>query len=570
MRRAAGSQLRGLRLAGELLAAEASTSGRGAATGAAACAGAGSGGSLVAACRGLHLAPASRWLRQPAPGWQTAAAGGAKPLPRPRLRAEFGTRASRRGRGGTGLPPAAAAAAAAAAGWAGGAYLPSRWAAARRQLAQRLEWVLGRGYHAREAFFNAVYMQPNWSKSLLLLLAERVTRGDPRFAWCYSTPVAESEEQLCEQPAEEGGSLSALQRARRAAASLLRLACLLALFAPVVLTAPLVGDFLGISRARWLRLLRWTLERAGPAFIKWGQWAATRHDLFPPDFCSELELLHTQPAVLVETFEAGTHISAYVARGAGAPHNSELAKLGARTMLHMMIVDNLIHADLHPGNILVTLDWPFGGANRLVRLGRRLAVAAGLQGAVDWLDGWQRAKLVLLDAGMAMRLTPEDQRNMFGLFEAFAEMDGSRLAHWALRFSGEEQSCPDPAAFVSDVASFFERLTAESAATGATHGADALAEVLELVRTHAVNMPGHICATVVTTMVLEGWSNKLDPNHSTLQGERAAAPQVKRMVKATKGGLLGQLTEVMMRGELAADSEVMERVVLLEPALVRV
>lgn len=30
------------------------------------------------------------------------------------------------------------------------------------------------------------------------------------------------------------------------------------------------------------------------AFIKWGQWAATRHDLFPPDLCSELELLHSQ------------------------------------------------------------------------------------------------------------------------------------------------------------------------------------------------------------------------------------------------------------------------------------
>lgn len=36
------------------------------------------------------------------------------------------------------------------------------------------------------------------------------------------------------------------------------------------------------------------LEAAGPAFIKWGQWAATRHDLFPPDFCAILELLHTQ------------------------------------------------------------------------------------------------------------------------------------------------------------------------------------------------------------------------------------------------------------------------------------
>jgi hypothetical protein len=46
--------------------------------------------------------------------------------------------------------------------------------------------------------------------------------------------------------------------------------------------------------------------------------------------------------------------------------------------------------------------------------------------------------------------------------------------------------------------------------------------------------------------------------------------EVKRMVAAAKGGLLGQLTEVLRRGELAADSEVMERVVLLEPALVRV
>lgn len=37
--------------------------------------------------------------------------------------------------------------------------LPSRWAEASRQLRDKAEWVLGRGYHAREAFINAVYMQ---------------------------------------------------------------------------------------------------------------------------------------------------------------------------------------------------------------------------------------------------------------------------------------------------------------------------------------------------------------------------------------------------------------------------
>lgn len=39
---------------------------------------------------------------------------------------------------------------------------------------------------------------------------------------------------------------------------------------------------------------RRAVERAGPAFIKWGQWAATRRDLFPPDLCAELQRLHTQ------------------------------------------------------------------------------------------------------------------------------------------------------------------------------------------------------------------------------------------------------------------------------------
>ena len=42
------------------------------------------------------------------------------------------------------------------------------------------------------------------------------------------------------------------------------------LFSPCLFLAPIcVG--LGIGWLRWVRLLRWCLERAGPAFIKWGQ-----------------------------------------------------------------------------------------------------------------------------------------------------------------------------------------------------------------------------------------------------------------------------------------------------------
>lgn len=74
----------------------------------------------------------------------------------------------------------------------------------------------------------------------------------------------------------------------------LRAVYLVILFSPCIAMAPLVGYF-GIKfRKTWIRVVRLTLEKAGPAFIKWGQWAATRPDLFPQDLCSELAEFQTK------------------------------------------------------------------------------------------------------------------------------------------------------------------------------------------------------------------------------------------------------------------------------------
>ena len=37
----------------------------------------------------------------------------------------------------------------------------------------------------------------------------------------------------------------------------------------------------------------WCIQKAGPTFIKLGQWASTRPDLFPPKTCSMLSILHS-------------------------------------------------------------------------------------------------------------------------------------------------------------------------------------------------------------------------------------------------------------------------------------
>ena len=62
----------------------------------------------------------------------------------------------------------------------------------------------------------------------------------------------------------------------------------------------------------------------------------------------EMIPLHRQ----VESFEEGQLISRYV-NNPGNPHNVKLAGIGLDSYLKMLLKDNFIHADLHPGNILV-------------------------------------------------------------------------------------------------------------------------------------------------------------------------------------------------------------------------
>ena len=59
-----------------------------------------------------------------------------------------------------------------------------------------------------------------------------------------------------------------------------------------------------------------------------------------------------QDSVLVETFEEGRPIMEYIENG-DHPLNKPLAKIVVTTILKMMLIDHRIHADLHPGNILV-------------------------------------------------------------------------------------------------------------------------------------------------------------------------------------------------------------------------
>lgn len=62
--------------------------------------------------------------------------------------------------------------------------------------------------------------------------------------------------------------------------------------APLFISAPVVILLNGEEmKKRWFSLLVRTLEQCGPVWVKFGQWAATRRDLFPENLCDQLSQL---------------------------------------------------------------------------------------------------------------------------------------------------------------------------------------------------------------------------------------------------------------------------------------
>lgn len=421
---------------------------------------------------------------------------------------------------------------------------------------------------------------------------------------------------------------------------LLRAIHLAILFLPSIAMAPLADSLGAEFRKAWVHVVHLTLEKAGPAFIKWGQWAATRPDLFPRDLCAELTKLHAKapahsfyytrktvenafgrklpeiftkfeeepvasgsiaqvhrailkyrypgrqmkqpivvavkvrhpgvgeairrdftiinfvskianfipplkwlrldesvqqfavfmmsqvdlareaaqlsrfiynfrrwkdvsfprplyplvhPAVLVETYEHGESVMHYVDELEGHERlKSALAHIGTHALLKMLLVDNFIHADMHPGNILVRVPERKPSNNQLFS---------------------SRPHVIFLDVGMTAELSKRDRTNILDFFKAVALRDGRTASECMLRLS-KQQNCPNPKAFIEDVEKAFTSW--DSPDGDSIQPAECMQQLLEQVRRHKVNIDGNVCTVIVTTLVLEGWQHKLDPEYDVM------------------------------------------------------
>ena len=118
----------------------------------------------------------------------------------------------------------------------------------------------------------------------------------------------------------------------------------------------------------------------------------------------------TTPSLLVESFEEGVPLAHYLTHP--SPYNSTLANLGILGLLHMLLVDNFLHADLHPGNILVRESVPCR-----IPLSKSVSHRTFCRHDVH-------PQLIFLDTGLVTQFEDSQKQNFIDIFVALAHGDG--------------------------------------------------------------------------------------------------------------------------------------------------
>jgi aarF domain-containing kinase len=244
----------------------------------------------------------------------------------------------------------------------------------------------------------------------------------------------------------------------------------------------------------------------------------------------------------------------------------------------MLLLDNFVHADLHPGNILVKFYKPTTGfilrsiissifnseppidpvktseadeivtrLNHLYKHGTPSDWTSALNHLQE--EGYQ-PELVFLDAGLVTTLSENNRRNFLELFRSIALFDGYTAGQLMISRSSAPQLAIDPETFALKMQHLVLSVKAKTFSLGQIRISDVLTQVLRFVREHHVKMEGDFVNTVISVLLLEGIGRQLDPDMDLF---KSALPIFRRLGRqVTAKDAIADINQEGTRGSTGA------------------
>lgn len=264
----------------------------------------------------------------------------------------------------------------------------------------------------------------------------------------------------------------------------------------------------------------------------------------------------TTRQVLVEEFAQGIPLADFIENGGGV-FQREVADEGLDAFLRMLLIDNFIHADLHPGNIMVRFyasaqpQLPFSRHRKELpqkqpdvteQVMARLKPLRKNKNPEAWLaeltaldkEGY-RPQLIFIDTGLVTELNAINRKNFLDLFRAVAEFDGYKAGNLMCERCRQPDAVLDQEGFAVKMQQLVLGVKSRTLALGNMKIGDVLNQVLSMVRDHHVRMEGDFVNVVISILLLEGIGRSLHPDLDLLS---SALPILRELGAQSGSGML--------------------------------
>jgi aarF domain-containing kinase len=242
--------------------------------------------------------------------------------------------------------------------------------------------------------------------------------------------------------------------------------------------------------------------------------------------------------VLLEEFAEGMPLANFLENGGGI-FSKDISKEGLDAFLRMLLLDNFVHADLHPGNIMVRFyqahqpdlprlrrshdaeDKPHPAVQNdvteqvLARLRphRKRQDSAAWEAELKKIDAeGYRPQLIFLDTGLVTELNATNRTNFLDLFRAVAEFDGYKAGQLMCERCRQPEDVVDQDIFALKMQHLILNVKSTTLQLSNMDIGDVLHRVLDMVRVHHVRLEGDFVNVVISILLLEGIGRALDPD----------------------------------------------------------